>query len=139
MQDGTNKSNAYLFEKEGVLFDPGERGGDLTVASWLLGDFWRDPMKPGYRITSNCPKLIWEIGKLRHKEISARVGLHRDQPEQLEDKDNHGWDALKMFLKRFPPKPQGERAKEIPGTFDWWREQAKRAKRGEMPMTYRRE
>lgn len=141
MSDNPMKSIAYLFEHadKPVYFEPGSRGGDTTVIEWILGHFWKNPEKPLWKITTLCPKLIWEIGKLRHKEVSTRVALNRDQPEQLVDKDNHGWDSIKMFLKKFPPTPQEVQAAKQPGTFGWWKKQAQKAEMGEIPSTYRRE
>jgi len=139
MSDNTMKAVAQLFEMEGVFFEKGERGGDTTVAEWLIGHFWADPKKPRYRITSNCPKLIWEIGQQRHKDISPRVGAYKDSPEGLIDKNNHAWDGLKMFLKLFPPTPQEMRQSKKPGSFNWWKEQAKKAAEGQEISTYHRE
>lgn len=126
MADSTNKSVAELFRRYGVYFIQGERGGDTMVAEWLHGHFWKDPASPLYRITTRCPKLVWEIGQQRHKQLSSKVALNADQPEQLVDKDNHAWDSMKMFLKRFPPRPQSKKDPQGPNTFMWWRELAKR-------------
>lgn len=124
--NGPNKSTAQIFRECGVSMIPGERGGDITVGEWLVGHFWKNPMVPLYRITSNCEKLIWELGKLRHREFSAVVSLYRNDPEDLVDKDNHAWDALKYFLKRFPPKPKIKVAESQPNTFQWWRKSVQR-------------
>src|SRR3990167_1852541 len=51
MSDRTQRSIADIFLKNGVVFIRGERGGDTTVANWLLGHFWKNPDKPLYRIT----------------------------------------------------------------------------------------
>ena len=135
--DGTNKSMADLFAKEGVHFQQAERGGDTTVAEWLLSEHWKDPMNPTYRITTDCPMLIWEIGQQRHKQFSAQVALNRDQPEELVDKDNHAWDSLKYFLQKFPPKPEKGTTPKLPGSFEWWKRAAGKANRGENIGTYR--
>ena len=103
----------------------GGGGGDTTVAEWLLSHFWKDLENPLYRITTDCPKLIWEIGQQRHKTYSDRVALNREQPEELVDKNNHAWDELKYFLQRFPPKAHAVRPAEKPNTFMWWRKLAK--------------
>jgi hypothetical protein len=139
MTDEPNKSVAELFRRAGVYMTKGERGGDTMVAEWLHGHYWRDPAQPLYRICSTCPKLIWEIGKLRHKEFSAKVALTRDQPEQFVSKDDHAWDGLKMFLQRFPPKPGTAKAVAPPATFAWWKQVAQKAQRGETLPTYRRQ
>lgn len=139
MSDNPMKSISYLFEQMKIYFEPGDRGGDVTVAEWLYGHFWADPTQPLYRITTACPKLIWEIGKLRYREYSPRVAVNREQPESLVDKDDHAWDSLKLFLKRFPPTPKELAEKKQPGNFQWWRKQAINAKNGMAAQTYRRE
>ena len=138
MADDPNKSVAELFRRAGVYMTQGERGGDTMVAEWLHGHYWRDPTRPLYRITTACPKLIWEIGRLRHKEFSAKVALHRDQPEQFVSKDDHAWDSLKYFLQRFPPKPGEVKAPAPANTFRWWKDLAKKPM-GEVMPTYRRQ
>ena len=135
--EGPNKSTAKIFRELGVSMIPGERGGDVTVANWLKGWYWKDLDHPLYRITSNCVKLIWEIGQQRYKEFSAQVALNRDQPDDLIDKDNHAWDDLKYFLKKFPPPASFTQPEAMPNTFAWHRKQAIRAKQGLQRQTYR--
>lgn len=137
MLDNTNKSVADIFNRCGVYFQKGEKGADTAVAEWLIGWFWADPMNPRYRITDNCRKLIWELGQQRFKEFSAVVALNKDQPEQLVDKDNHAWDSLKMFLKKFPPPTPKAKPRAQAGTFDWWRKQLQRQAKGEPLRTFR--
>lgn len=137
--DNTNKSTAYLFGREGVHFIKGERGGDTTVAEWLHGHWWKDPLNPLLRITTACPNLIREIGLQRHKDFSAQVAVNRAQPEELVDKDNDAFDAWKYFLLRFPPAPRERVPATQPNTFGWWRAQAQAAQRGEPVGTYQRQ
>lgn len=139
MLDEPMKSTAALFRRYGVYLQAGERGADVTVAEWLLGHYWADPENPLWRITMACPKLCWELGRLRHKELSPTVAQHRDQPEALVDKDNHAWDGLKMFLKRFPPSPAAKKPVAAPNTFTWWQQQLKRQQAGQALRTFRRE
>lgn len=124
--NGPNKSTAQIFRDCGVAMIQGERGADVTVAEWLHGHFWADPTKPLYRISSFCEKLIWELGKLRHKEYSAIVAMNRNNAEELVDKDNHAWDALKYFLRRFPPAPKMKAAERTPNSFQWWKKSVQR-------------
>lgn len=139
MSDNTMKSIATVFRMDGIVFIPAQQGGDTMVAEWLHGYWWQNPMEPLYRITTACPKLIWEIGQQRHKDISAQVALNKAQPEQLVDKNNDAWDAMKYFLQRFPPKPMQERAEKKAGSFMWWRKLNKLEKQGEAMPTYKRE
>ena len=138
MKDEPNKSLADLFAREHVHFLEGERGGDTTIVEWLLSYEWADLAAPRYRITTACPRLIWELGQQRYRELSERQAMNQDASEMLVDKNNHGWDGLKMFLKKFPPGPVRSQPKQKPGTFHWFREQAKRAARGEDVQTYSR-
>ena len=123
--DNPNKATFDIFLSCGVVFQQGIHGADLTVAEWLMGYFWLDPMNPMYRITDNCRQLIREIGMQRHKQFSAQVARSRAQPEALVDKDNDGWDSLKMFLVRFPPPLKHPKPTEPPNTFNWWRKVSK--------------
>ena len=139
MSENTFKSVAALFRRCGVLFTKGEKGGDSMVAQWLHGHYWRDLANPRYRIAANCTWLIWELGRLRHQDYSPHVALTKDQPEKLVDKDDHAWDGLKMFLKRFPPKAMQGVMDEAPNTFQWWRKVARMQKDGQPIPTYVRE
>lgn len=135
--DGPNKSTAGIFRDLGVHMIAGERGEDVTIANWLKGYYWKDLDRPLYRITSNCTKLIWEIGQQRFKEFSPQVALNRVQPEELVDKDNHAWDGVKYFLKKFPPPVSFLKPEAKPGTFAWHRKQQIRRKQGLSTGTYR--
>lgn len=138
MEDETNKSIADVFRRANVAFVPGVRGGDTLVADWLHSHYWADPLQPRYRITTDCPKLIWELGQQRHRDVSALAAERTAAPEKLVDKDNHAFDALKYFLLRFPPSAIAPKPPMVPNTFTWWQQQAKRANDGEAVRTYRR-
>ena len=137
--EGPNKSTAQIFREMGVYMIPGERGGDITVANWLHGWYWKDPAHPRYRITEACPKLIWEIGQQRRKEFSAQVALNRSQPEELVDKDNHAFDGIKYMLKKHPPPLAFTKPETKPNTFSWWKKQhgTRDREEGGMQHTFR--
>lgn len=136
---GVNKSTWELFRDAGVIFRKGERGGDTTAAEYLLGYWWEDPMAPRYRIVESCVGLIEEIGRQRFREISAAVALHKAAPEELVDKDNDAFDALKYFLLKFPPKAHTPKPQEQPNTWAFWRDNATRARRGLPARSFQRE
>lgn len=135
MYDGTNKSVARLFQDHGVHFTMGERGDDGMVINWLLGNLWADPEQPYYQICSNCRYLIWELSRLQYPKINYA----RNRKEDIVDKDNHAWDALKYFLKRFPttgkPKPKPSDA----NTFAWWCKISEDYRKGKKLPAFRRE
>ena len=148
MDDGTTKSVAELFRRHGVYFTPGQRGGDTMVASWLT-ELWHDLEHPGAKICCppdlfdvdhgfiargyagpGAPCLVWELGRLRFRDWSESQQVHHDFKEEIEDKDNHAWDALKMHLHEFPPKAPKAMPSRAVGSLDWWRTQRKRAAMG---------
>lgn len=154
--DGTNKSVAYLFSTKGVYMDPGKRGGDTTVASWLT-ELWA-PALPGCVVTCpphllemdttavrrgyagpGAPCLVWEVGRLRFRDWSNVQQLHHDFKEEIEDKDNHAWDGLKMHLQEFPPGAPQKPTHASTGSLHWWRMQRSREKLGLAPRPCRAE
>ena len=136
--DGPNKATADLFRQAGVSLIPATKGMDATIAGWITGDLWADPMTPQWVITTDCPMLLGELGRLRHKPMSATVALTQAPPEAFVGKDDDGWDACKYFHQRFPPAPRSKKPTEAVATFAWWRQQAKRAHRGEPVQSYQR-
>jgi hypothetical protein len=111
------KSIARLFfelpEKEQILFVPGQKGGDITVAERIKGDLWRiedlDAGKPPrLRIFKLCTKTNWEFTNLRYDDWTLTMAQTRNEKEGIVDKNNHAWDAFKMFMTQFfmtPGKP----------------------------------
>lgn len=115
-------------DKYGVSFQKGHKGGELTVAEWLIGDLWLDPGEPRYQIFETCQQLLFELPKLRYKQMSAVQSRTKDAKEQLVDKDNDSWDALCQFLRLFPSTVAPKPAKSIYGTFAWWQKTVKNTK-----------
>ena len=50
----------------------------------------------------------------------------KNAPEELVDKDNHAFDALKYFLKRFPVGTPIPKAEKKEANFEFWRDMNKR-------------
>src|SRR5262245_32472471 len=130
--DGANKRTAQLFEEDTehpVFFERGMRGGDNTLAEYLHGYWWENPLEPRYRICACCTGLIDEIGKQRFTEISAQALTRKAAPETLVDRDNDSWDALKYWMLRFPPRAQVPKPPPQANTFAWWANHAGRKAR----------
>lgn len=136
---GPNKSTAAIFRENDVVFIEGERGGDITVANWLLGYFWADVHNPLVRISSRCTKFIWELSNLRNKEFSETVAFKKNNPEEILDKDNHAWDAFKYFIKKFPPPPSIMQKVAAPNSFQWWRKVSKPEKTNDFAIGHKRQ
>jgi hypothetical protein len=87
-------------------------------------------MAPQYQICTTCPRLLGELPRLRRKELSPVVAKNKSQPETIVDKDNHGWDCIKVFLRQFPMGPVlRQTPRRQTGTFAWWQRQAPRTRR----------
>jgi hypothetical protein len=103
-----------LPENERIMFMPGKKGGDITMAEKINGLLWNEEKlkageMPQYRIFKTCPMLIWEISKIRYREYTAVMLETHNLKEELVDKDNHAIDCTKMFMTMFfgsPKKPE---------------------------------
>jgi len=95
------KSIAQLFaeldEEERVLFAKGKAGGDITWAEKVKGNLWWDLQsgnKPKWKIFATCPKLIWEIRKIRYRDWAGTASrAEQSAREKIVQKDNHALDA----------------------------------------------
>jgi len=125
-----------LFREEGVSFTKGESGDDLTVADYIKGTLWRDPFRPYYQISESCEFLIWELSKLQHKKTKGFEPKNKN--EGLVAVDDHAWDALKYFLKRFPMGSRQQAPVQRENTFAWWMDLAKDPLQGRVRSRYRR-
>lgn len=136
-QQQTNdvKSIARLFyeldEKERILFARGKAGPgcDVTFAEKINGEFWKDleHRAPRWRIFATCPKLIWELEKIRFAEWSSSMQEVKNLREQIVDRDNHGFDSCKYFFMQFFGTPRRaeedemrELAKSDPLAYKEW-------------------
>ena len=108
------KSIARLFfelpGKEQIVFAPGKKGGDITVAEKIRGDHWKledleAGKQPRWRIFENCTKTIWELKNLRYEDWSPGMMQSRNLRESIVDKNNHAWDCFKMFTTQFYMAP----------------------------------
>lgn len=99
------KSMLELFRQEGVFFHPGRKGAD-TVLVQLLRYWWRDIDDPEAFICENCWNLKREMQRLKWKEYSGAVAKRRNLPEEIEDKNNHAFDASAYILDTQPKPPR---------------------------------
>lgn len=129
MGDDPFESVGDLFrDKYGIAFQKGHKGGELTVASWLIGDLWQDWERPRYQIFATCQQLLFELPRLRYKKITSLQARNKEQPEQLVDKDNDAWDSLCQFLRLFPSTVAPKPAKSLYGTFAYYQKTLKTRK-----------
>ncbi len=140
--ENEKKSIAQLFfelpESERILFAPGKKGGDITVAEKITGDLWEKESlhagkKPRLQLFATCPFQIWELSKLRYKDWSGTMAETRNLQESIVDKDNHAWDDLKMFFTMFfmaPVRPEEDKMAALrsldPASYAEWKSLAER-------------
>ncbi len=91
-------SVADLFLQEGVVLRPGQRGRDFACYELIDNDLWGNPTNPRLTISQNCPWLWWEMQRLRFGDYSATTQVNQNLKEQIVDKDNHAWDAVKYAI-----------------------------------------
>ncbi len=86
-----------------IMFTPGKKGGDLTVAEKINAHFWANlhEQDAKLKLFATCPMAAWELQKLRYAEWSGTLAMQRNKREALVDRDNHYWDAMKMFITQF--------------------------------------
>ncbi len=63
-----------------------------------------DRRQPGLH-PYDCPNLLWELKRMRRKELTSRQLLERNPTENIIDKDNHAWDAGIKYVGMSLPKP----------------------------------
>jgi hypothetical protein len=140
-QAGNNevKSIAQLFSELppelAIYFAKGKKGGDITAAEKILGLLWKDieNREARWKIFSTCQATIWELKRLRYADWGGALAAYRNKQESIVDKDNHSWDAHKMFFNLFfsspvmPAKPEMEKLKrEDPLSYREWEFMQKR-------------
>jgi hypothetical protein len=93
------RSLADLFQDEGISLVRGKSRDDTYAINELLDRWYKlDEKEPRYTISPRCPKQIWELERLRYKELSTAMVDKANPEEQLVDKDNHAWDDFKYFV-----------------------------------------
>ncbi|MFA7209669.1 MAG: hypothetical protein WC120_05345 [Parcubacteria group bacterium] len=118
--DGANHTWGEYFA--GVDFDlvPGRRGQDYAVSVKLRSEYWSNPTDIRAFITDGCPKGQWESRLLMYKKLSEKAAIHRNQPEEIMDKNNHWFDAAALVLDSLPEFKVQQEKKDTWLTWDYW-------------------
>ena len=149
------KSVVDLFAKEGLTMIPGRKGAGETLRLMML-DWWSDidewakwdaeertrladgleprKRKPRCYITSGCPKLWWELQRLRYQEhSSAKTAAKRNALEKIMDKDDHAFQASAYVLDT---RPEADVARLRLGRGNTWNEAEERLRRADREQRY---
>lgn len=88
-----------LFEENGIYLVRGKSRDDQLPINELL-DRWDRlwEREPRLTIEPCCTSLVWELERLRYKELTTGSIEKQNPHEQLVDKDNHSWDGFKYFI-----------------------------------------
>lgn len=95
----------------------GERN-DLTFVARMLEDRWAKLQERAPRLYIVCrnesdkrqpglhpfdsPNLLWELKRIRRAQMTAKQLMTKNPTEQIVDKDNHAFDAMKYVVLQFP-------------------------------------
>lgn len=98
---GTSIHEEYV--KYGIPFTLGNNdvaAGIIRVARYM------EPQADGvplWRVTDNCEKLIWELGRYRWKTYNSKKIASQNNPFDVpHKKDDHGCDSLRYFIMSRP-------------------------------------
>lgn len=133
-EEGALTAHNSIYKTHGVdmlrSFD-GERN-DLTFVARLLEDRWAKLLERKPRLYIVCrnesdkrqpglhpydsPNLLWELKRIRRAQLTSKQLMTRNPTEQIVDKDNHAFDAMKYVVMQFPKaekEPLGEQLKKV--------------------------
>nr|DAL22179.1 MAG TPA_asm: Large terminase protein [Caudoviricetes sp.] len=101
-KEHTGTSILQEYQKDGIYISVDSIPTDRRVGLNRLNQYFKinpKTKKPFLMITDDCPHLIAELPKLKWKKwASARVAEQNNRQEDIRDKDNHCYDALKYAM-----------------------------------------
>lgn len=118
-ETGAVRSRHSLFIEEGVVFLRGDKG-DLATIELVNNHYWPRGEQgtlsdgPFLFITENCTQTWREWSNLRYAEHKGLSQETHNQKEQLVDKDNHTFDAVKSVIRSRPRLPKKKTAPADP-------------------------
>jgi hypothetical protein len=100
-EGGQIKSIANLLEDLGIYnLERGEndRVAGLTRMKEMLRYQEAQYLEPYWSISTDCPKLWWELCGLTYKENTDKQRLTKNEEEDVVKKDDHGFDSARYSL-----------------------------------------
>jgi hypothetical protein len=101
-KEHTGTSILQEYQKHGIYISVDSIPRDRRVGLERIRQYFKmnpKTKKPFLMITDDCPKLIAEIPKLKWKKwASPKVAEQNNRLEDIRDKDNHCYDALKYAM-----------------------------------------
>lgn len=110
-KEHTGTSILYEYSKHGIYIAVDAIPTDRRVGLEKIQSYMKTNPKTGkpyLMITDDCPHLIAELPKLKWKKYaSPKIAEQKNRQEDIRDKDNHCYDALKYamtFMDDLTPK-----------------------------------
>jgi hypothetical protein len=101
-KEHTGTSILQEYQKHGIYISVDSIPKDRRIGLQRIQQYLRmnpKTKKPWLMITDECPHLIAELPKLKWKRwASAKVAEQNNKQEDIRDKDNHCYDALKYAM-----------------------------------------
>jgi len=101
-KEQTGTSILQEYQKHGIYISVDSIPRDRRIGLERIQKYLRQhpkTKKPRLMFTDDCPNLIAEIPKLKWKKwASAKVAEQHNRQEDIRDKDNHCYDALKYAM-----------------------------------------
>lgn len=101
-KEHTGTSILQEYQKAGIYISVDSIPTDRRIGLNRINQYFKinpKTKKPFLMITDDCPNLIAELPKLKWKKwASAKVAEQHNRQEDIRDKDNHCYDALKYAM-----------------------------------------
>ncbi len=101
-KEHTGTSILYEYSKYGIYISVDQIPTDRRIGLEKIQSYMKtNPRtgKPYLMITDDCPNLIAELPKLKWKKYaSPKISEQKNRQEDIRDKDNHCYDALKYAM-----------------------------------------
>lgn len=101
-KEHTGTSILQEYQKHGIYISVDTIPRDRRIGLQKIQQYMRmnpKTKRPWLQITDDCPHLIAELPKLKWKRwASAKVAEQNNRQEDIRDKDNHCYDALKYAM-----------------------------------------
>ena len=120
-KEHTGTSILQEYQKAGIYISVDSIPNDRRVGLERLQQYFKmNPKtnKPFLMITDDCPHLIAELPKLKWKKwASTKIAEQHNKLEDIRDKDNHCYDALKYAMTFMDDLTPEQLSGREPGSF----------------------
>ncbi len=120
-KEHTGTSILHEYSRHGIYISVDQIPTDRRIGLEKIRQYMKinpKTKKPWLMITDDCPNLIAELPKLKWKKwASVRVAEQNNKLEDIRDKDNHCYDALKYAMTFMEDLTPEQLSGKEPGSF----------------------